>query len=348
MAWSDQMPFFKRALLRFAAAFCAAGAGVCLFASPVLASSALQDVQVGERDLQTRIALICEGLCNLEKRSDDVFFLPGVSVEMALDLSDRSENVEGFSIRPDAEGSLLNISPNRLIEYANAKPCRIKERQAVCVDMFFADARPRQAMIETPSLSPEPEPEPAKPDLRESAKDRLSRFARLGPPERLEPPQGARLASVRSVNEPPRPETTRPETTSPERPSFRDSAHAQTAPAKAEFDYAASVKALLGKDLTPGFCASSKASLQTDPWALEDMVNVGLCEAADGNAPEAEQTLARLLQYTPDNYEAHVGRALIAIEAGEKSIARRYFQDALNAVPPIEESNRIVAAMNRL
>lgn len=325
------MTYLQRAFSVIAAA-CAAGLG-----ATSLAASGLEDVQVGERDLQTRIALVCDAPCSLQKRSDDEFFLPGLDAEMTLDLSDRSKNIESFSIRKDAEGSLLEITPSRLIEYANAKPCEIKGRQAVCVDIFFAEARPRQAVIETPMLAPDKSL--SRPDLRESATDRLSRFARLGPPERLAPPEGARLASVRAASEPPKPEA----------PEIRE----EPAPAAAEdapegFDYAASVKSLLGKNLTPGFCASARATLQADPWALDDMVNVGLCEAAAGNAGEAEKILARLLQYTPDNYEAHVGRALIAIEAGEKSVARRYFQNALNAVPPIEESNRIVAAMNRL
>lgn len=312
------------------AAVIAAGFGVSANAAP-----GLEDIQVGERELQTRIALICEGPCSLEKRSDDTFFLPGMDAEMSLDLSDRSENIKGFSIRHDAEGSLLNIEPTRLIEYANAKPCRIRERQAMCVDLFFADARPRPASIETPKLAPEKTV--AIPDLRESAPERLSRFARLGPPERLTPPQGARLASVRPVHE-----------TTNAAPAMRDQAPAPLAPAKTEFDFAASIKSLLGKNLSPGLCASAKAALQADGWALEQMVDVGLCEAAAGNAAEAEQILSRLLEYTPDNYEAHVGRALIAMQAGEKSIARRYFQDALNAPPPIEESNRIVAVMNGL
>ncbi len=297
---------------------------------------------MGERELQTRIAFICDEPCVLEKRSDAVFFLPGVDAEMTLDLVDRSRNIEGFSIRHDAEGSLVTVSPTRVIEYANAKPCRIDGRQAACADIFFAEAGPREASIETPTLAPNRAAQNSaapKPVLRESETDRLSRFARLGPPERLTPPrdmppEGARLASVRPVKAP---------AIDPS-PIMRDAAPV----AEVAFDYAASVRALLGKTLSPGFCASSRASLQADPWALEQMVNVGLCEAAAGDAAKAEQMLVRLLEYTPDNYEAHVGRALIAWQAGEKSVARRYFQDALNAPPPLEESNRIVAAMNRL
>ena len=54
------------------------------------------------------------------------------------------------------------------------------------------------------------------------------------------------------------------------------------------------------------------------------------------------------LEFTPDNYEALVGRAVIAEQAEERGVARKYYQDALNALPPIEESNRIVEAMAAL
>ncbi len=108
------------------------------------------------------------------------------------------------------------------------------------------------------------------------------------------------------------------------------------------------ISAILGKDLSPEYCAQARAILNADPWALDAMGDIGLCALAAGDAEEAEAILSRLLEYTPDHYEAHVGRAIIAAQAGERSVARRYFQDALNALPPIGESDRIVAAMNAL
>jgi hypothetical protein len=299
----------------------------------------LEDVQVGEKDLQTRIALICDGPCGLEKRGSATFFLRGVTSQLSLDLSERSHNIDGFALVPDAEGSLLNISTRRILEYANAKPCSISGRNATCVDLFFADAVAKAAQLATPSLATE-QPS-AKPALRESAPERLSRFAALAPPERLSPPQGARLASVQPVQIPAGiSEQIAKPIIRQERPL--------PAPAPKKLNYAAEIETLLGKKLTPGFCASSRATLQSDPWALDAMVNVGLCEAAAGKVEEADATLSRLLEYTPDNYQAYVGRAVIALQAGEKSIARRYFQNALDAPPPIPESSAIVEAMRAL
>lgn len=325
-------------------ALCAGLAAPAAFASP--GAPGLEDVQVGERALQTRIALICEGACTVEKRGGADFFVRGVVSEMTLDLTKRSRNVSGFSIRPEADGSALHVETRRILEYANAKPCTISGRAAACIDMFFADAEPSQAQLATPSLAktqaskPAEQPvaaAPEKPALRESAPERLSRFAALAPPERLEPPKPARLASIRPAQPP----------ADISKPLIREE-RPLAAPAEKPFDFAASVETLLGKKLTPGFCASSKATLQSDPWALEAMVNVGLCEAAAGNAEEGDATLSRLLSYTPDNYEAYVGRALIALQAGEKSVARRYFQNALDAPPPIQESTQIVRAMQAL
>ncbi|WP_133162169.1 tetratricopeptide repeat protein [Hyphococcus luteus] len=341
-------------------------AGLAALAPPALASpdaQGLEDVQVGERELQTRIALICEGNCTVEKRGGADFFVRGVASDMTLDLTARSQNITGFSMRRENKGSALHVKTRRILEYANAKPCKISGRAATCIDMFFADAEPSKAQLKTPSLAsnqaskPAPKtsektqetktqkkPAPqlaAKPALRESAPERLSRFASLAPPERLQPPKPAQLASVRPVQKP----------VEMSKPAMRDERTLSAplpAPAKKPFNYAEQVEKLLGKKLTPGFCGSAKATLQSDPWALDAMVNVGLCEAAAGNAEEGDATLSRLLEYTPDNYEAYVGRALIAMQAGEKSVARRYFQNALDAPPPIEESTRIVRAMQAL
>lgn len=331
-------------------ALCAGFAGSAAFAFASPDAPGLEDVQVGERALQTRIALICEGVCSVEKRGGADFFVRGVVSDMALDLTKRSRNVSGFSMRPEAAGSALHVETRRILEYANAKPCKISGRAATCIDMFFADAEPSQAQLARPSLAkaetaktpekPAEKPKPAtapKPALRESAPERLSRFAALAPPERLEPPKPAQLASIRPANPP----------VEASKPVIREE-RPLPAPSQKPFNYAASVETLLGKKLTPGFCASSKATLHSDPWALEAMVNVGLCEAAAGNAEGGDATLSRLLSYTPDNYEAYVGRALIALQAGEKSVARRYFQSALDAPPPIEESTQIVRAMQGL
>ncbi len=322
----------------------AACAGLAAIAPAALASPdtpGLEDVQVGERELQTRIALICNGPCTIEKRSGSEFLLRGVASEMSLDLTARSRNIAGLSMSPEAQGSALRVETRRILEYANAKPCKISGRAATCIDMFFADAEPSQAQLATPSLAAKPTiapPQVPKPGLRESAPERLSRFAALAPPERLAPPKPAQLASVRPVAKKPV-EVSRPEIRE-QRPLPQ--------PVEKPFNYAAQAKTLLGKNLTPGFCASAKATLQTDPWALDAMVDVGLCEAAAGNPEEGDALLSRLLEYTPDNYEAYVGRALIALQAGEKSVARRYFQNALDAPPPIAESTQIVRAMQAL
>ena len=294
-------------------------------------SLGLEDVQIGERDLQTRIALICDGPCTIEKRDDTSFFLHGVTSDMSLDLAERSRNIGGFKMTPDAEGSILVVQATRLIEYANAKPCVISDRAATCIDLFFADAAARSARLSTPSLTPQPV-------LREGAPDRLSRYAGLAPPERLTPPNSARLASVQPVSK----------SLATPIPDIRSERPLPQQSQAAKFDYAGHVKTLIGKTLSPGYCASAQARLQSDAWALDAMVDVGLCEAAFGNAEKAESILSRLLEYTPDNYEAHIGRALIALQAGEKSVARRYFQDALDAPPPIAESSRIVEAMKAL
>ncbi|MEO0398626.1 MAG: hypothetical protein AAF224_04290 [Pseudomonadota bacterium] len=105
---------------------------------------------------------------------------------------------------------------------------------------------------------------------------------------------------------------------------------------------------ILGMSIDADACDEARARLLADAWALEAMVDVGFCKAAGGETASADADFERLLAYTPDNYRALVGRALIAAGRGDAATAERFFQDALNALPPMEESDRIVAAMRRL
>ena len=332
----------KRAMARLLLAWLLAAAGmaaVALSATP--GAPGLVDVQVGERGNQTRIALLCVTACNIEKRSNTEFVLHGVGADLALDLSARSKFVSTFTAVPKSGGSLVRVNVNKAVEYANTKTCTVGGRAAACIDLFFASGDPAGEINGQGATTPEsaayqdPPEKSAKPTLREGAVERLNNYAQVTPPERLKTPPVATLAKLRPA----------PGLVEVGKPAIRTRDPIRPA---AGLNYAARVRSLLGKELSPAYCNNAQATLQADPWALGAMVDVGLCTAARGDVAEAEEILSRLLEYTPDNYEAHVGRALIAADAGEKSVARKYFQDALNTPPPIEESNRIVQAMNAL
>ncbi|MEM6539035.1 MAG: hypothetical protein AAF668_15050 [Pseudomonadota bacterium] len=113
-------------------------------------------------------------------------------------------------------------------------------------------------------------------------------------------------------------------------------------------DVALEVEKILGRSVNEPECTQALTRLKDDAWALDAMVDLGFCQAAAGDLSSADKGFARLLAYTPDNYEALVGRALIAATLGDRTAALNLFQDALNVLPPIEESNRIVEAMARL
>lgn len=362
------MIFTKRVVAPIAFAWTLAAAGmaaVALTAGPGgVAHINLEDVQVGERDNQTRIALICDAPCVVEKLGAREFLLRGVDASLDVDLSARAENVSALHASPVDEGALLSVSTAAVIEYANTKSCTVGGRAAACIDLFFdlSSRANEKVAVAAPAVKTPPAPSPASapalrksgpslreetstqvvvakakakpPVLREGAPERMMTFAHLAPPERLTPPSRVILAKVQPVEE----------TIEIKRPSIIT----EEPMTMSDFDYSERVAEILGKDLTSSYCDTAETQLQADAWALGAMVDAALCAAAEGNVAQADAMLSRLLEYTPDNYEALVGRALIAVEAEEKSVARKYFQDALNALPPIEESNRIVEAMARL
>ena len=337
----------------------------------------LDDIQVGERDNQTRIALLCTSNCALEKRSETEFLLRGAGVSFDLDLSARADNIDGLSATTHPDGAILTVRTDNQIEFANTKLCRIGERPAACIDLFFpqrvvqrspakqptvakAPAQPTQPELrDQPALRDRDVPEKiaaianedattaiVTPSLREGSPARLRKFADKAPPVRLTTPN-ATLAKVQSAA--PDVDISQDLQNGPASDlSLRAGSIDSLGTSSDQVDYSARVLAILDVTLTDEYCRLARTRLQDDPWALEAMVDVGLCYASRGDLTGAEDILSRLLDYQGDVYKAHVGRALIAELAGEKSVARRYYQSALNAQPPLQYANRITNAMNRL
>ncbi|MBT8473216.1 MAG: hypothetical protein HKP25_04065 [Marinicaulis sp.] len=310
------------------------------------ARSDIVDIRVGERAGQTRIAILCANMCSLAQDENGDLILQGAAPSINLDLTMRSKRLTRFSATPFAGGARLSVESNQPIASIAAKNCKVGGENAVCADFFFgvkiastakkidppAPSLKSRRVAAVSNASPDVA---AAPILREGAEERYRIFASLAAPERLAPPEGAILAKLQPIEEPVTEDT----------PKFRTE---EPLVAFGVFDFRERVKVLLGKSLTSEHCTDAEAKLQADPWALTAMVDLGLCSSARGDTVEGDAIFARILEYTPDNFEALVGRALIAEQAGEIGAARKHYQDALNALPPIEESKRIVAAMAAL
>lgn len=326
----------------------------------------VEDVQIGERGNQTRIAFLCSAECALEPYGDE-FLLKAVAASFDVSLADRSERIDRVRAMQTPIGAAIHVSARAPVKSVKLKTCTVAGRPAACLDLFFAE--PSDAAISagaetTPAPradadnaeiedednaeiqqnaetlaaaeeTPAPVAKLTQPPLRETATDRLNKLTTLDAPARMAPPAGAILAKVQPIED----------TIEVAKPAMR--AEEQLAP-PVETDFASRMREILGKEFSPAYCNNADATLQADAYALGAMVDVGLCAAARGDVADADAMLARLLEFTPDNYEALVGRAVIAEQAEEKGVARKYYQDALNALPPIEESNRIVEAMAAL
>ena len=326
-----------------ASLFVLAGAGAVALSDDETARPLITDIRVGERGLQTRIALFCDGACAPEPRGDGAYFLPGAEDAFELDISDAGARALRLESVAMSGGSALIVRYDGVLENSSATPCTVSGREAACLDLYFkesgavAERKSEAAPISRPPQIRESAEKPARtiaaaaprPALRETAGERLTAFAKLAAPERFEPPI---LAKVQPIEESVEIGT----------PTLRSS---KSLSAKVERSFAGRINTLLGKSLTPAYCNNAEATLQTDAWALGAMVDVGLCAGARGDATEAESILSRLLEYSPDNYEALVGKAVIAELAGEKGAALRFYQDALNVTPPAREAARITEAI---
>lgn len=315
--------------------------------TPALArDNAVVDVRVGEKGDLTRIAIVCRKACAIGYRAGGVFHLAGVRSNLKIDLSTRSKNAKGIAFTPAAGGADLAVRSQKSVRSAAVRPCAVDGAEAACIDLEFGPPGAGGALRTTDADAPparatsreRPSPSRAATAPAGGLRDPSIELAQFAPPERLDPPKGALEDAARIVKA----TTTRPE---PRAILRADRAMALLGP---EIDILKETRVILGRSLGVAECEAAAARLRADAWALAAMVDVGFCAAGKGRLDEADAIFVRLLDYTPDNVDALVGRALVAAKSGDRSIARKYFQDALNVPPTIELSDRIVSAMAAL
>ena len=377
----------------------------------------IEDVQIGERNGQARIALICARPCALEKSAGGAYIMPGVDASLAFDFKDHSQYLASLTAISAPRGSLLRITTAVPFSKADEKACQVAGRSATCIDFYFDQPLEKTTTAKAPHVSQKraaqnparkivkaPSAAKAAPTAHAAVQAVPQAIATLAP--RIKPSgtnqqrvaaaapalrgNGDAAASVPilgglTISKPALrdiPTTSYAPTSAnsaaakpilakiapaPSAPAMREDnsgnlvakiapapvTRAQAAPqsssafssASAGKTIAAHARQILGKELSAIDCAHAQTILQADAWALDAMADVGFCHAIAGELEKADGVFARLLQYMPKNYEAAIGRALIAAQVNEKSIARKYFKDALSSNPPTELSGRINAAM---
>ncbi|MEL6359554.1 MAG: hypothetical protein AAFR21_00610 [Pseudomonadota bacterium] len=320
-------------------------------------TNALVDFLVAEDEKSLTLAFLCVSDCSARQDELNRTLIDGVSTDFFIDLSGRNKMLDSIRLTNEQQGySVLTVMSGVQLTVDPLKTCETRFGNAACVqvraldDEVSAIATERApALAEGESLpiigSLRPIPESASPNP-ESSGELLSEPERFVPPSDLARPKAVTpvvgssndaRASLRTVSTVP--------TVQAEQDGIATRAAAIVA---ASFDLRTEIETILGRPFTNTSCQEANQLLQEDAWALNAMVELAFCKAIDGDLIGAEQDFSRLLTYTPDNYEALVGRALLESEKGNVTGAVAFFQDALDALPPIEESDRIVAAMNRL
>ncbi len=363
------------ALVLAAAAAVFAVAGVA--AEP---AEKLEDVQIGERGDILRVALICSARCDVVPGAGVDFRINGVVADLDVDLAGKSALATRLTIAPSNGSSVVRIAAGARINAAHVVTCRSDSGPAPCIEYRFEPGG-RAAHAAAPAAAKPAPPKPAirdndadgtqaraaakkddppfigavilapGPVLRDEPADGVLRLPQFAPPERFAPPRSLPQPSPQSAAEPAGDPAGAIPANVVARPSLLAVDRARTIATAlgdgVSFDIKHEASEILGKSFSVGVCEGAKARLQGDAWALDAMIDLAFCKAADGKLEEADADFARLLAYTPDNYEALVGRAFIAIASGDRDKGQAFYQDALNALPPIAESDRIVEAMGR-
>lgn len=347
------MPLFRTETARILAAGSAAAFAAAAFAAIAAEPApALADIEIGEKGDVLRVALICSRPCELAPVEGGVR-LKGVRAKVDIDLAARSALAERLTVVPDGEESLVRLTAASPVRQTTILSCEAATGPAPCIEYRFgarssesAQSVPlRDPTAETAATSREPPfigaltLDPA-PGLRDEPAAGVVYLDGFAPPERLSPPAAATPAAAT-------PEARLPVNVDVRRPTLLSVDRAEALGQGPAFDFRAEAMAILGKSMSVGDCEGAKARLQADAWALDAMIDAAFCKAGEGRLDAADADFSRLLAYTPDNYEALVGRGLIAFAVGDRDRGKALFQDALNALPPIAESDRIVEAMER-
>lgn len=346
--------------------FAAIAATAFSFASFALAGppiKRLEDVQIGEKDDILRIAVICSSKCGMTPAEDGALLIEDVREELSVDLSGRSRLARWLRIEKTRGGSRLTVEPaaGRILA-ATIATCRSNSGPAPCVEFRFDQPAPVVATKARPTKKRgdpgKPLTSPPAPSLAIAVMPRLkpARLAVAAPALReaasftptpilgsaVMPAPASRSFDLKPFDT---------ERLSPPPLAVQPEPSGKAAAAKVRLSPRADIRSearrILGKTLDVGLCESAAAKLGADAWDLAAMVDQAFCKAADGKHDDADRDFARLLAYTPDNYSALVGRGLIARARGKEEAALAYFEAALEALPPIEESDRIVETMKR-
>lgn len=327
----------------------------------------LQDIQIGEKGRFTRIALICRINCDVVQEQSG-FRLADINQNMNIDLKSHSGNAHNISVEKKGQYSFLRVASSKSIIRSSVKRCELGGKKATCIDLEFLPS----PTIQTASIQESTQPTIAnaskKPERRVEIKTPKSLPSKPAPqnpvsltvPEAIGSPQKLTLrnqdnlqdeelaksvtAQLRDVDlkQPATREVITPVSATPSlRPQGSVLRPAETQLLLGRVDFREQSETILRKTFDSETCTRARAILKDDAWALGAMGTIGFCLGAAGNFEEAETVFRRLNKQEPQNYEALLGRALIAAITGEKSIALKYFNDALETNPPDYVSDRI-------
>ena len=88
-----------------------------------------------------------------------------------------------------------------------------------------------------------------------------------------------------------------------------------------------------------------QASLAFRPTEAVTYAKLGQCQIEMGRLPEAESTFQRLRALDPDSKDASTGLGLVALQARDSNVARRYFLETLARDPSSVQMRQVLAQL---
>ena len=97
----------------------------------------LQDIQIGEKEQFTRIALICRQPCAVVQEGEG-FLISNLRDTLSINIDGTSNNADLLMVEEVNAGSFLTIKSDKALLRSHIDPCTIRGSAAVCIDLEFS------------------------------------------------------------------------------------------------------------------------------------------------------------------------------------------------------------------
>lgn len=314
-----------------------------------VAHAEIQDVRVGGGDGQITLELVCDDACTVTRQDGraDVLFVRGARLSYTADFTpkgaDSGDGLRRIEVTPVAGGARVAVTAGQPIASADIAMTPAKSGKGATARITFAlagaDGRALALRDDEPRSGAQVDSAPGAPVRVAESADRA---------DRIEAPTRLAVPAPTPTPEPKLKPAPKPKSKAPAAAPVLASYGSLSPMLTAGEISRRRAEDVFARTFDADTCAAAAARVAKDAWNLDALADVGVCKASNDKVIEADRVFRRLLALEPDSAPALIGLGLVAEASGEISVARKYYQDAIDAGAPRATAQRLKDAIATL